>query len=260
MEKKKFICFILITTLAIGCNNSAKNEDTRSNSTPNETHANDSYNETRVIINNDGWELVGDLNLPISETPLPVVLMLNRAAGNRHAYAELAAHLADRNIASLRLDLRGHGESTNLDEFIPGEVPRSPMIWDSEQDVIAVMSYLKNHSALDSTAIGLVGGSYSGEEMAEAGRLSGFAKAYVELSPGSLSDESIASMDESGAAWLFVSSNNERHLKEVTQLMHERTQTVEILSVAGTYHASRILEHHPDMAERIAVWLYHKLK
>ncbi|MFT5142492.1 MAG: putative ABC transport system permease protein [Rhodothermales bacterium] len=28
-------------------------------------------------------------------------------------YAELARHLSDRNIASLRLDLRGHGESIN---------------------------------------------------------------------------------------------------------------------------------------------------
>jgi hypothetical protein len=36
-----------------------------------------------------------------------------------------------------------------------------------------------------------MGASYSGEELAEAGRIIGYVQAYVELSPGSFSDESI---------------------------------------------------------------------
>ncbi len=161
----------------------------------------------RVTVHSDGWELIGDLQIPESPERVPAVLLLNKAAGNRHAYQEMAGHLNDRGIASLKLDLRGHGESTNLDQFVPyesDEQAREIMIWNSEADVIAAHEFLQSHSKIDPDRIAIVGASYSGEEMAEAGRIGGFAQAYVALSPGSFSDESIAAMDESGVPWLFV--------------------------------------------------------
>ena len=216
--------------------------------------------ETRVVIENDGWELVGDLRLPVADGPVPAVLMLNKAAGDRTVYRELAEQLASRGIASLRLDLRGHGESTNLGRFVPGEVPHDPLIWDSEADVIAAHRYLMDLDAIDSDRIGMVGGSYSGEEMAEAGRLFQYAQAYVELSPGSFTDESIAAIDTSGVPWLFIASKNERHLKEITAAVRAESETVEMIILPGTEHATRILEARPDMAERIAVWLAQRLQ
>lgn len=216
--------------------------------------------ETRVIIDSDGWQLVGDLRLPASERPVPAVLMLNKAAGDRSAYRELARQLAARGVASLRLDLRGHGESTNLGRFIPGERPRSPLIWDSEVDVIAAHEYLRSHPGIDGDRVGVVGASYSGEEMAEAGRKHGYAQAYVALSPGSFSEESIMGIDASGVPWLFVASKNERFLQEITASVQERSQTVELVIVPGTRHATDILEAHPDMPERVAVWLAHRLR
>ena len=77
--------------------------------------------ESHIVVQNEGWELMGDLLMPASEAPAPAVLMLNQAAGDRAVYADLARRLVDRGIASLRLDLRGHGESTNLGAFVPGE-------------------------------------------------------------------------------------------------------------------------------------------
>ena len=88
------------------------------------------------------WKLVGDLRKPVEGSHVPAVIMLNKAAGDRTVYSELAERLAARDIGSIRLDLRGHGESVNLGRFIPGEVPRSPLIWDSEADVMAAMAYL----------------------------------------------------------------------------------------------------------------------
>jgi dienelactone hydrolase len=160
----------------------------------------------------------------------------------------------------LRLDLRGHGESINLGRFVPGEQPRSPMIWDAEVDVWAAHQYLQAQARLDGERIGIVGGSYSGEEMAEAGRLQGYARAYVALSPGSFSDESIQGLDASGVSWLFVASKDERFLREITASVQAESQTVELLIVPGTRHASDILEEHPEMAERIAVWLAEALR
>ena len=101
--------------------------------------------------------------------------------------------------------------------------------------------------------------SYSGEEMAEAGRIGGFAQAYVALSPGSFSEESIAAMDESGVPWLFVVSRHERHLTEIAANVQSATKSVEIVYLPGDAHATRILESRHDVAERVAVWLASRL-
>lgn len=216
--------------------------------------------ETRIIVASRGWELVGDLLMPSSARPVPAVLMLNQAAGNRTAYIEVARRLVERGVASLRLDLRGHGESVNLGRFVPGEVPRSPMIWDAEQDVLAAREYLKGDSRIDPDRIGVVGSSYSGEEMAEAGRLGGFARAYVALSPGSFTDQSIDGIDASGVPWLFIVSRDERYLQEITLAVRQRSRTVELLVVPGTDHASNLLATRPDLAERVATWLTYQLR
>ncbi len=67
----------------------------------------------RLSIASDGWKLVSDLVIPGGESDVPAVLMLNKAAGTRAAYAPLAERLARQGLASLRLDLRAHGDSTN---------------------------------------------------------------------------------------------------------------------------------------------------
>ena len=134
------------------------------------------------------------------------------------------------------------------------------MIWEADIDVAAAHQYLKKHDRIDPNRIGMVGGSYSGEEMAEAGRKHGYARAYVELSPGSFSEASITGIDSSGVAWLFIVSRNEWHLREITASVQARSNTVELIIVPGAEHATRILEARPEMAERIAVWLTQHLR
>ena len=216
--------------------------------------------ETRVLVESDGWQLVGDLRVPASSTPVPGVLMLNKADGDRTSYVDLARELAERGIASLRLDLRGHGESTNLGRFVPYERQRNPLIWDSEADVAAAHRYLMSHPKIEAGRIAVVGGSYSGEEMAEAGRTYQYADAYVSLSPGSFSDESISGIDESGVPWLFIITKEEPNLLEITASVQSESRTVELLIAPGREHATRILDARDDMAERIAVWIAYQLR
>jgi alpha-beta hydrolase superfamily lysophospholipase len=211
--------------------------------------------EFRYTVVSDDWQLIGDLRLPESGEPVPVVAMFNKAAGDRHAYVRLAEELEARGIASLRLDLRGHGESTNLGRFVPGEVPQSPLIWDAESDVIATHKALRNDPRFDADRIAMVGASYSGEEMAEAGRKNRYASAYVVLSPGSFSEESIAAIDTSTVPWLFVTSRDDRFLQGITAAVRERSESVELIVLPGDRHATDILQDRPDIAERIAAWL-----
>ena len=224
------------------------------------SHAEEGMHESsRVMVHSDGWELVGDLVIPESSAPVAAILLLNQAAGDRRVYGPLAAALADHGMASLRLDLRGHGESVNLGKFVPGEQPRSPMIWNAESDVIAAIEYLKDLDVIDASRLAVVGGSYSGEEMAEAGRMSGYAAAYVALSPGSFSEASIRGIDISGAPWLFITSRNERFLQDIRAAVTDESRTVEQIIVPGTGHATNLLREYPDLAETIAVWLENRL-
>jgi dienelactone hydrolase len=214
--------------------------------------------ETPVTVESDGWRLAGNLRLPEDTgTPVPAVVLLHGAARNREAYSELARALASRGIASLRLDLRAHGESTNLGRFA-GEPDALPLLEGTPRDVVAALRYLESLDRIDSTRVGFVGASYSGEMMAEAGRLYRKGRAYVALSPGSLSDESIAEIDPSGVPWLYVRSREEIRVTEVTEAVQKGSRA-EIWIVPGAGHGSDLARDSADLSERIAVWLAARL-
>ena len=213
--------------------------------------------ETRVVLESDGWQLVGDLVLPVGNRPAPAVLMLNQAAGTRMAYEGLARLLAERGFASLRIDLRAHGESTNLGRFVPGD---GTMLVGSERDVAVAHEFLRSHAAIDGERIGVVGASYSGESMAEAGRDHRYAQAYVALSPGSFSDESLAAIDPSGVPWLFVQSREDRFLQGFDFQIDSASTTAEMVILPRSGHASDLLAMHSDLPERLANWLAARLR
>lgn len=218
--------------------------------------------EQRVVLESDGWEIVGDLVIPSAPVPVPAVLMLNQAAGNRSAYTSLAARLADRGVASLRVDLRGHGESTNRGTFDPEEPNATAILEGTSHDVLAALRFLTGHASVDSTRLGVVGASYSGEAMAEAGRQAGFAKAYVALSPGSFSTESARGIDGTGAAWLFIRSRDEQvsWVRIAVDSAMGFSRVAEAWLVPGSEHATRILSAHSGIADRIAGWLVSNLQ
>jgi dienelactone hydrolase len=221
-----------------------------------------SAREQTITLENDGWKIVGDLLIPKSESPVPAVILLNKANGDRKVYENLAKHLAEKGIASFRVDLRAHGESINKGKFGPpfDEKMRSLLVG-SDRDVTNAFNYLKAKPEIDAKRIGFVGGSYSGEQMVVAARNSGeYGKAYVALSPGSFSDESIESIDEKQIPFFFIKSVVELpFFKELFLAIREKSKTAQILEVSGDKHATEILEEHPELVEIIAVWFKAKL-
>ena len=128
-----------------------------------------------------------------------------------------------------------------------------------KSDVVAAYHFLESHEAIDPSRIGVVGASYSGEETAEAGRLSGYAALYVLLSPGSLSSVSIASMGPSGVPWLFVTGQDDPFLQDITESVRTMAPSTELIVVPGTSHATDLLQEHESLAERIAGWIVLRL-
>ena len=218
--------------------------------------------ETRVIVESDGWKLVGDLVIPKSNRPVPAVILLNKAAGDRTVYKALAASLAERGIASLRVDLRGHGESINKGKFIPFNPQSLALTEAAHEDVSAVLRYLKTVRGIDAQRIGFVGASYSGEEMAVSARKYGAGRAYVAFSPGSFSEESMVAIDRSHVPWLFIKSAQEKakSLQDFLTVLRQKSRTAQLMEVSGGEHATDILTAHPELAEIIAIWFKYNLR
>ena len=92
-----------------------------------------------------GKKVVGTLSLPDSDTKAPVVLLIHGFTGNRHEsvsksapkgkFALLASKLSEVGIASLRIDMRGSGQSAGSLENITA--------FTELEDAIAACDYLK---------------------------------------------------------------------------------------------------------------------
>ena len=212
-----------------------------------------SFVDQRVEIASGQWRLVGNVVRPSGVARVPGVLMLNKANGDRRVYAELARELAARGLASLRLDLRGEGESTNIATFVPG-LPNAA-IDTGEHDVAAALRWLRAQRYVDATRVGVVGASYSGEVMAAAARSGSRASAYVALSPGSLSAETIDGIDASGIPWWVLRSKDERFVRDVVDALRAQSRSARVTEVDGAAHASDMLVLHPELAGEIADWL-----
>ena len=213
---------------------------------------------SRVTFESDGWQIVADLYLPAHLSgKVPVVLLFNKAAGDRTAYRNLACELQRKHTASLATDLRGHGESTNLGRFEPGK--NTAILDNTHRDVIAAMRFVGRIRSIDSSRIALVGASYSGEAVSVASQSSGMVRAIVALSPGSLSDESINGIDSRCVPWLIIVSRDEKHLKQVFTEVIARSHLAETIEMSGTAHATDLLETHPELNAMIAAWVTWKL-
>ena len=222
-------------------------------------------------ISSDGWVLHADLQTPAGGRPRAFAILLHKAAGDRSAYAPMADALADSGIASLRIDLRGHGDSTNIGAFDP-DISRYfdrddpavranfDLIGAGDRDIVAALRWLDRQDSFADLPLLMMGSSYSGEEMAEAGAAVGYADIYVALAPGNFSEESIAAIDASGAPWLFVRAEIELpFFPALFEAIRDGSETAEIWVLPGKGHATDLFDQNPDLPLRLLAWIDEQL-
>ena len=218
-----------------------------------------------VILESSGWRLRGEWREQAGKDPAPAVLLLHRAAGSRAEYARLAEALAMRGVASLRLDLRGHGESDNLGRFEAPYADNLRVLEGTHEDVLVALRWIAAHPGVDSSRLAAVGASYSGEAIGEALRESGESvAAHVMLSPGSFSAESVALVNSSGAPWLFIRTSEESEdsvefIDAVFGALGRDAESAELLVIPGSGHATGIFDAHPFVIEQVADWIAQRL-
>jgi alpha/beta superfamily hydrolase len=183
----------------------------------------------------------------------------------------MAAAMAARGIASLRIDLRGHGDSINLgafdaaisrylDEDDPAVVRNFSLIRSGDRDVVAIMQWLDEQPRFSSQPLVVVGSSYTGEEMVQAAVETRFADIYVALAPGSFSEASIAAVDPSEVPWLFVRAEIELpFFPELFAALREGSDSAEIWVLPGEGHATDLFDHNPNLHLRLIDWITERL-
>jgi len=214
-----------------------------------------------VVLDSDGWRLAGRFLSAGPDERRPAALLLHRAAGHRGEYDSLAIALADRGICSLSLDLRGHGESTNLGRFQPPYAEHLHINAEAWRDVNRALDWLAARDDVDASRLIVVGASYSGEAaalgMREGGRV---AAAYVMLSPGNFSDESILAATETGSNWLFVRSIDEGpaaqpHIDALFEALQALAPGLERRVLNGAGHATSLFDDRPSLPRDLADWI-----
>jgi len=214
-----------------------------------------------ITIENDGWILKGDRYDAAGDAPRAVALLFHNAGGNRTEYAAFAGELARNSITSIAVDLRGHGESTNLDTFDWKVRKNFEINVEAWKDIVAAMSYVDSDPTLSLLPLIFVGASYSGEKMVEAATRYRMPNMMIEFSPGSFSDTSIAQIDPSGIPWLFVRAEKELPFFDALfEAIRAGSDNAEIWIVPGKGHGTRILDTRPRLLGRIVSWINEKLK
>jgi len=126
-----------------------------------------------VVLRSLGDELAGVLSLPDSKGKWPVLIICHAAGEFKENYVELSESLTGRGVATLALDMHGHGQSA-------GERYHVTMRqWVA--DVQAAIDFLLNHPRIDGNKIGGFGISSGGTAILEAAMIDPRLKALIAL-------------------------------------------------------------------------------
>jgi len=126
-----------------------------------------------VALRSLGDELVGILSLPEGKGKHPVLLICHAAGEFKENYVELSEVLVGRGVATLALDMHGHGESAGERYYV------TMRQWVA--DVRAAIDFLLDHPRIDGSKIGAFGISSGGTAILEAAMVDPRLKALIAL-------------------------------------------------------------------------------
>lgn len=178
-----------------------------------------------TLTTEDGFELHGWLEKPKNATkPAPIVLLAHQFGADHTSWELLTKHLHEKGMATLSVDLRGHGKST-LQKGVENRVKTAqstsevraafdasaPKVGFSKipQDLTAWLEILEEDKSLDMQQLYLIGSSLGGASLIPV--LNDYdAKALITLSAGrSSSSESEMALSSSMTKSYFVATKND---------------------------------------------------
>src|SRR6266566_9899959 len=126
-----------------------------------------------IVLRSLGDELKGVLFLPAATSRSPVLIICHGAGEFKENYFELCELLAGRGVATLAIDMHGHGQSAGERYYV------NMRQWVA--DVQAAIDYLLTHAKIDGKRIGAFGLSSGGTAILEAAVIDPRLKTLVAL-------------------------------------------------------------------------------
>lgn len=208
----------------------------------------------------DEVKIVGDW--VAAPTTMGAVILLHMLPANRKAWVDFQPILAKRGLASLAIDLRGHGESTvgpqgvTLDYKAFSDVEHQSALW----DVIGAFDWLRRRG-FERPRIALAGASMGAnlalQFLANEPLISGAAL----LSPGrnyhgTDATEEIGSILPHQALWITASEGDDREAFETAKLVYQTAASEQktFVPLKNAGHGNAILSHQPALQEQLADW------
>ncbi len=209
----------------------------------------------------DGVQIVGDW--VAAPTTIGAVILLHMMPATRSSWSPFQIALAKRGLASLAIDLRGHGDSTRGSEDqvydykeFADEEHRSSLF-----DVIGAFQWLKKRG-FEPSRIGLCGASIGAnlaiEFLCEEPAVTG----AVLLSPGRDYQGLDAVFDIGGvlphqAIWIAASEGDDQESFEASKAAFAETCCARKAWVPfkNSGHGTELFKSHPQLLDQVAEWL-----
>ncbi len=189
-------------------------------------------------------------------------LLLHMMPSDRTSWMPFQGLLADRGVASLAIDLRGHGESTLQDgrrisyqDFKDADHQRS------SEDVRASLRWLQTHG-FPSERIVLAGASIGANLALVACSQDAQIRGALLLSPGAnyrgvKTFEAAAALSPSQGLWAAASMGDDEDSFQETKQLVERCSTKQktFTPLTASGHGTIMLDRRPDMAVKAVDWI-----
>ena len=216
-----------------------------------------------TLTTEDGVEIFGTFITPGIDTPVPVVLLVHQYGLDRSSYLDFQAALVEVGIASLAIDMRGHGESTAGGTLEYSRFTQTD--WTAAaNDIKAGLDYLRSSQACDWTRLGVVGASISANlaVVAAADEIQSgqeiVAICLVLLSPG-VSYHGIMpsprASDLGHTPVLIVSAEDDRQSYPGSQSLSQAARNARLESLEGDRHGTDLWSDDPGVMDLIIEWL-----
>jgi len=220
--------------------------------------------ERVIMMTDDGVEIVGTFVAPVHATH--AVLCLHMMPADRASWHAVQTMLAEHGIASLAIDLRGHGESVRmaerrLDYLLFGEIEHQ----ESRLDLLAASAWLRT-CGFSTDRLGVIGASIGANLALQFAGEESRIPAVALLSPGEnyrgiFTLPAAARLRDPQALLVVASSDDEASCvasRELVEQARIADKTLLLLENAG--HGTRMFDAKGDLLTNVVDWFVERLK
>jgi alpha-beta hydrolase superfamily lysophospholipase len=213
----------------------------------------------------DDVEIVGDW--VTASTTLGAVILLHTMQTTRQSWIGFQQALASRGLASLAIDLRGHGESTRGpdDRVLDAQKFKEGEQASSIQDVIGAFAWVRGHG-IERARIAVAGASIGANLALRFLSDEPLVPAAALLSPGE-DYHGVTTFDVAEyvlphqGVWMGASAGDDdesfRAVEMLENLITSESKVVE--KFRGYGHGFKLFESDPALMDRVADWLRERI-